>query len=90
MTKLKTTIQSLLNVKEELYYEDAQLLMVLKRRLTKREMKLFNLIVEGKSVEEALQTQEMEQEAYDTIVKKLNSEKIKQELANRKGANSDQ
>jgi hypothetical protein len=64
--------------------EEIELKEILKRRLTKKEWKYFLLKMEGVNVEDTCTQLDMKQERYDKMVvavyKKLNSEKIKQEL----------
>lgn len=57
---------------------------VLKRKLTKKELKTFVAIEEGKSVQETMELLNADEdrinELYKTVCKKLNQEKIKKEL----------
>ena len=64
--------------------EDEALLLVLKARLTKREYKLLTGWAEGISPEEISQKLKLDEAAYTELsaklIKKLNQEKLKQEL----------
>ncbi len=65
--------------------EDAQLIPILKRRLTKKEYKLLIARAEGTPTREALQQKlALDDDRYErlwqNIVKKLNSDTIKREL----------
>ncbi len=64
--------------------EEEALLQVLKARLTKREYKLLTGWAEGVSVEEISQKLKLDETAYGELsaklIKKLNQEKLKQEL----------
>jgi len=64
--------------------EDEALLLVLKARLTKREYKLLTGWAEGISAEEISQKLKLDEVAYGELsaklIKKLNQEKLKQEL----------
>ncbi|RXJ98149.1 hypothetical protein [Arcobacter sp. CECT 8989] len=57
---------------------------VLKRKLTKKELKVFIAIEEGKSVQETMELikddEERVNELYKAACKKVNQEKIKKEL----------
>ncbi|MGB0990491.1 hypothetical protein [Halarcobacter sp.] len=57
---------------------------VLKRKLTKKELKVFVAIEEGKSVQETMELikddEERVNELYKAACKKVNQEKIKKEL----------
>ena len=65
---------------------EEQLKEVLKRKFTKKEYKVFVSKEEGKSFEEICELisedEERVQELYKSACKKLNQEKIKQELVN--------
>ena len=82
------TIQDALNEEiKVLNYDlkdEIELKEILKRRLTKKEWKYFLLKMEGINVEDTCAKLDLDKERYDKIViavyKKLNSEKIKQEL----------
>ncbi len=62
-----------------------ELAKVLKARLTKREYKLFMGHVEGRDIEYLSEKLKIDQEAYrilqEKLIKKLNQEKLKQELS---------
>ncbi len=64
--------------------EEPELTMVLKARLTKREYKLLQGMAEGVSKEATLQSMKLDEDTYVAIhtklIKKLNQEKLKQEL----------
>ena len=64
--------------------EEGELLTVLKARLTKREYKLLLGVAEGLSPEEIMQKLKLDVESYQALdaklLKKLNQEKLKQEL----------
>jgi DNA-binding NarL/FixJ family response regulator len=64
--------------------DEEALASVLKARLTKKEYKLLFGWAEGTSVEEISQKLKLNEESYDLLskklVKKLNQEKLKQEL----------
>lgn len=64
--------------------EESELTMLLKARLTKRENKLLQGIAEGLSKEEILGKMKLDGDTYASIyaklIKKLNQEKLKQEL----------
>jgi DNA-binding NarL/FixJ family response regulator len=64
--------------------EDGALLLVFKARLTKREYKLLTGWAEGISPEEISQKLKLDETAYAELsaklIKKLNQEKLKQEL----------
>ncbi len=64
--------------------EESELVLVLKARLTKREYKLLQGIAGGLSEEALLEKLKLDKERYsvlhDKLVKKLNQEKLKQEL----------
>jgi len=64
--------------------EEAELLPVLKARLTKREYKLLLGAAEGLGPEEIMQKLKLDTESYQALdaklLKKLNQEKLKQEL----------
>jgi len=64
--------------------EESELLPVLKARLTKREYKLLQGIAGGVPEETLLEKLKLDKERYsalhDKLVKKLNQEKLKQEL----------
>ncbi|RXJ89532.1 hypothetical protein CRV01_08650 [Arcobacter sp. CECT 8983] len=57
---------------------------VLKRKLTKKELKVFIAIEEGKSIQETMELikddEERVNELYKVACKKVNQEKIKKEL----------
>ena len=57
---------------------------VLKRKLTKKELKVFIAIEEGKSTQETMEIikddEDRVKELYKTACKKVNQEKIKKEL----------
>ncbi|AXH13526.1 hypothetical protein [Halarcobacter bivalviorum] len=57
---------------------------VLKRKLTKKELKVFIAIEEGKSIQETMELikddEERVEELYKVACKKVNQEKIKKEL----------
>ncbi|RXJ77182.1 hypothetical protein CRV03_05710 [Arcobacter sp. F155] len=57
---------------------------VLKRKLTKKELKVFVAIEEGKSIQETMELikddEERVNELYKAACKKVNQEKIKKEL----------
>ncbi len=63
---------------------EEELKEVLKRKLTKKELKTFVAIEEGKSVQETMELLNADEdrinELYKTVCKKLNQEKIKKEL----------
>ncbi|MEA1915112.1 MAG: hypothetical protein U9N30_07330 [Campylobacterota bacterium] len=71
------------NLKNPLRDED-EILIVLKKRLTKKELKAFMLIEDKNTLEDvSLQLHcddERTEEIYATVIKKLNQEKLKQEL----------
>jgi len=64
--------------------EEEALLAILKARLTKREYKLLLGVADGLAPEEIMQNLKLDTESYQTIdaklLKKLNQEKLKQEL----------
>ena len=65
---------------------EEELREVLKRKFTKKEFKVFVAIEEGKSFQEAKELIKEEEDErvetlYKTACKKLNQERIKQELA---------
>ena len=64
--------------------EEPSLTLVLKARLTKREYKLLTGWAAGSTPQEIAEKLKLTEEAYDTLsaklVKKLNQEKLKQEL----------
>jgi hypothetical protein len=66
--------------------DEEELLEVLKRKFTKKEFKVYFARESGKSVEdikELIHDEEKRiEEIYKTACKKLNQEKIKQELVN--------
>jgi DNA-binding NarL/FixJ family response regulator len=63
---------------------DEQLQEILKRKFTKKEYKIFVAIEEGKSIEDikllVKEDEESIQKHYKIACKKLNQEKMKQEL----------
>lgn len=66
---------------------EEELREVLKRKFTKKEFKVFVIIEEGKSFQEAKELIKEEDDErvetlYKTACKKLNQERIKQELVN--------
>jgi len=65
---------------------EEELLEVLKRKFTKKEYKVYFAREEGKSIEEITELihdeEERIEELYKSACKKLNQEKIKQELVN--------
>ncbi len=84
MNTISTTIISqIANLNKSLKNEDA-LMEILKKRLTKKELKLLKL--QGLSTDEAIICKELKltfirlQEMKLTLRKKLNSEKLKQEI----------
>ncbi len=84
MNTITTTIISLIaNLNKSLKNEDA-LMEILKKRLTKKELKLLKL--QSLSTDEAIICKELKltfirlQEMKLTLRKKLNSEKLKQEI----------
>lgn len=69
-----------LPLKDEIYLKE-----VLKRRLTKKEYKILDVLAYSKNTEEACTKLKLDADRYNEIVtvliKKLNQEKLKQELA---------
>ena len=65
--------------------EEASLKEVLKRRLTKKEYKILDVLACSKNTEEVCTKLKLDTDRYNEIVtvliKKLNQEKLKQELA---------
>ena len=65
---------------------EEQLLEILKRKLTKKEYKVYFARESGKSIEDIKElindNEERIEEIYKTACKKLNQEKIKKELIN--------
>ena len=63
---------------------EEELKEVLKRKLTKKELKVFIALEEGKTVEETMSLikddEERVNEIYKTACKKVNQEKVKKEL----------
>ncbi len=63
---------------------EEELIEVLRKRLTKKEYKLLNFIVLEKSEAETITKLNLDKESYDKLyiklTKKLNQEKLKQEL----------
>ena len=85
MNDLTQTIISQINVLEGSLKNEKTLLEIFKRRLTKKELKLLKM--QAKDIDEANMrdrlklTQDRFQEMKLTLKKKLNSEKLKQEIA---------
>jgi len=65
--------------------DEASLKEVLKRRLTKKEYKILDVLAYSKNTEEVCTKLKLDADRYNEIVtvliKKLNQEKLKQELA---------
>lgn len=65
---------------------EEQLEEVLKRKLTKKELKVFVAIEEGKTLEQTMALAKADEnrvdELYKAACKKVNQEKIKKELVN--------
>ena len=65
--------------------DEASLKEVLKRRLTKKEYKILDVLAYSKNTEEVCTKLKLDTDRYNEIVtvliKKLNQEKLKQELA---------
>lgn len=81
--------QSLLNHIDKLVgnlKSEEQLIEVLKKKLTKKEFKVFVAFEEGKSLEEVKEIvrndEERIEEVYKAACKKINQEKVKKELVN--------
>jgi len=72
-------------LKQPLLENEDDIMAVLKKRLTKKELKTFLLKEDG--VDNATICKELNMEEdrvhkiYDTVIKKLNQEKLKQELS---------
>ena len=81
---IRETVEGLIRKLVGTLKEEEELLPVLKARLTKREYKLLLGHAKGESQEEIMQGLKLDSESYDTLYeklsKKLNQEKLKQEL----------
>jgi DNA-directed RNA polymerase sigma subunit (sigma70/sigma32) len=71
-------------LKYPLLDSEDEIIMILKKRLTKKEFKTFFMIEDNKTISEVskeLKTdpQRVEQ-IYNSVIKKLNQEKLKQEI----------
>jgi len=64
--------------------EESELRLILKRRLTKKEFKFYNMKNEGISKEEIVKELAFDEKRFEeiavTTIKKINSEKVKNEL----------
>jgi len=64
--------------------EESELRLILKRRLTKKEFKFYNMKNEGISNEEIAKELALDEKRFEeisvTTIKKINSEKVKNEL----------
>ena len=64
--------------------EESELKLILKRRLTKKEFKFYNMRNEGIEKEEISKELALDDKRYEeisvTTIKKINSEKVKNEL----------
>jgi len=81
---IRETVEGLIRKLVGTLKEEEELLPVLKARLTKREYKLLLGCAQGESQEEIMQGLKLDRESYDALYaklgKKLNQEKLKQEL----------
>ena len=64
--------------------DEDELRLILKRRLTKKEFKFYNMKNDGRSNEEIVKDLALDDKRYEeisvTTIKKINSEKVKNEL----------
>ena len=64
--------------------EEEELLPILKVKLTKKEFKILNSLAKNEALEPLLQKLSIDAERYDSLkeklIKKLNQEKLKQEI----------
>ncbi len=84
MIDLQTSLEKHINILQGVLKDEEELLLVLKKRLTKKELKAFIGIEEGQHTQE-LQDQlkcdeQRLQKLYAEAIKKINQERIKQEL----------
>jgi hypothetical protein len=86
MTPLTRIIhQNILKPLSTMYHDDDTLILILKRRLTKKEYKLLIARAQGESSEEQMREKlaldtERHEILWQKIVKKLNNDAIKREL----------
>jgi len=63
---------------------DEDLIPILRKRLTKKEYKMLQMMASETPLDQAQETLHLDKEGYDTLnkklVKKINQEKLKQEL----------
>jgi phosphotransacetylase len=82
---IKNSIEKHINIlKQPLLDSEDEIMLILKKRLTKKELKTFLLIENKKTLQEV--SKELNSDIqrveliYQTVIKKLNQEKLKQEL----------
>ena len=84
MGNIAQTLQNTINKLIKPLKSEEELTPILKKRLTKKEYKLLQMMGEERAADQICQLLHLEEDAYDQLqrklIKKVNQEKLKQEL----------